>query len=827
MRRELTIPVSLLLLIATVSPLFAQLPPGWTSAGIGNPTVAGSARYDQTTGTWTIQGDGTGIRGSADQFHFVYKTLSGDGELAARVVSIDPPLSAWSMAGVMIRVLLIPGSPSIFMGISANTDTRNHGITMWGRAAMNGAAGDESTGATTAPYWVKIVRVGDTFSGYSSPNGKDWTQRYTTSAPGIPKSIYIGYAVTSEVGGKLITAVFDNGPTSATDPNPADGARDVVTPLLRWTPGVTASSHDVYLGTTPDLGPADYRGQLPAVTPMYFHLPGLTPGATYYWRIDEIAADGKTKYKGDTWSFMAAVQTAYAPQPGNGIHGVGVKVGLAWVGGVNAVSHDLYFGKNRAAVAAGDPSTFKGNLTAPLYDAGALAENTTYYWRVDEHDTSGALQRGQVWSFTTVGPGIGVQAQYFRGLELAGSPVLTRVEPSIGHSWGGGEVAAGLSDQVSARWTADLQAPFTETYQFTTTSDDGVRLWLDGRRIINNWTNHGNTDDVASASLSAGQFYRLQMEWYDNTGTATAQLSWQSPSIANQVIPAGPLLLPLRAVNPYPANTAKDVPQTLTLSWWAGPKANRHDVYFGDSADALADADPTTTGIYRGRQASDATTFALGELEWNKTYYWRVDEVNTTDADSPWTGAVWSFTTAAFLVVEDFESHSDDEGNRIYQAWIDGETNKTSATVGYAQAPFAEEKILHGGRQSMPLDYNNVKSPWYAEAEHQWATPQDWTVNNGNTLVLYVRGTAANAPTTFYLVVEDQAGKVGLMAHPDAAVITGTQWTEWRIPLANLTSAGVNVTAVKKMYLGVGNRTKPTPGGAGRIYIDDIRVIKL
>jgi hypothetical protein len=826
MCRELKIPASLLLVIGTITPLFAQLPAGWTSAGVGNPAVAGSAQYDKATETWTIRGDGTGIRGTADQFHFVYKTLNGDGELAMRVVSLDPLLTDWSMAGVMIRVLLTPGSPSIFMGISANTDTKDHGITMWGRAAMNGAAGDESTGAMTAPYWVKVKRAGDTFTGYSSPNGKDWTERYTTSAPGIPKSIYIGYAVSSEVGGKLLTAVFDNGPMAATDPNPVDGAKDVVAPLLRWTPGATATAHEVYLGATPDLGPADYRGQLPAPTTIYFHTPGLTPGATYYWRIDEIGADGTTKYKGDTWSFTAAAATAYAPKPWNGLHGVPVEADLTWTGGAGAMSHDLYFGTDKAAVAAGDPSTFKGNLTMPLYDLGTLAEHSTYYWRVDEHDTAAVVHPGQVWSFTTIGPEIGVKAQYFKGIDLAGGPVLTRVEPSIDHSWGSAEVAAGLSDGVSARWTADLQAPFSETYQLTTTTDDGVRLWLDGRRIINNWTNHGNTDDIARVDLIAGQVYRLQMEWYDNTGTATARLSWQSPSIANQTIPAGPLQLPLRAVNSYPAHTAKDVPQTLEMHWWAGEKATRHDVYFGDNANAVANAGTTTTGIYRGRQTLDAATFDPGELEWNKAYYWRVDEVNTADNDSPWTGSVWSFTTANFLVIDDFESYTDNEGDRIYQTWIDGETNHTGSLVGYTEAPFAEQKVIHGGRQSMPMDYNNVKSPWYSEAEREWPAPQNWTVNGVNTLVLYIRGAAANTPAPLYVAVEDKAGHVAVIAHPDSALVTTLQWTEWRIPLANISSAGVNVAAVKKIYIGVGNRSKPTTGGAGRIYIDDLRVIK-
>jgi len=827
MRKELMISVCLLLVTCTITPLFAQLPAGWTSAGVGNPAVAGSAQYDKATDTWTIRGDGTGIRGTADQFHYVYKTLNGDGELATRVVSLDPPLSDWSMAGVMIRVLLIPGSPSIFMGISVNTDTKDHGITMWGRATMNGAAGDESTGAETAPYWVKVKRTGDTFAGFSSPNGKDWTQRYTTSAPGMPKSIYIGYAVTSEVGGKLVTVVFDNGPMKATDPNPANGAKDVVTPLLRWTPGATATLHDVYLGTTANLGPADYQGQTPGGAPMYFHAAGLTPGATYFWRVDEISADGKTMYQGDTWSFTAAVQTAYAPQPWNDLHGVGVEADLTWTIGTDALSHDVYFGKDKAAVAARDPSTFKGNVPMPSFDPGPLAERTTYYWRVDEHDTGGAVHPGQVWSFTTVGPEIGVQAQYFRGIELAGTPLLTRTEPAIDHSWGSGEVAGGLTDQVSARWTADFQAPFTETYQLITTTDDGVRLWLDGRRIIDHWTNHGSTDDTAKVDLIAGQFYLLQMEWYENTGSALATLSWQSPSIARHVIPGGPLQLPMRAVNPYPAHAAQDVPQTLTLRWSAGEEATRHDVYWGDNADAVANADPATASVYRGRQAADMTTFDPGELEWGKTYYWRVDEVNTADADSPWAGAVWSFTTATFLVVEDFESYTDDDGNRIYQTWIDGWTNKTGSLVGYTEAPFAEQKVIHGGRQSMPLDYNNVKTPWYSEAQREWTTPQNWTTSGMNTLVVYLRGSAANTSGPLYIAVEDKAGHLAIVTHPDSGVVTTAQWTEWRIPLTNLSTAGVNTAAVKKLYVGAGNRTKPTAGGAGRIYLDDIRVVKL
>jgi hypothetical protein len=75
-----------------------------------------------------------------------------------------------------------------------------------------------------------------------------------------------------------------------------------------------------------------------------------------------------------------------------------------------------------------------------------------------------------------------------------------------------------------------------------------------------------------------------------------------------------------------------------------------------------------------------------------------------------------------------------------------------------------------------------------------------------------------------YLVVEDSAGKSKVIAHPDAAAVNVTEWTEWKIPLSDL--AGVNLAKVKKLYIGVGDRADPAADGSGRIYIDDIRVVK-
>jgi len=461
------------------------------------------------------------------------------------------------------------------------------------------------------------------------------------------------------------------------------------------------------------------------------------------------------------------------------------------------------------------------------YDPGMLAENTTYYWRIDERDSAGAAHTGPVWSFTTIGPGIGVKAQYFSGIDLAGTPVATKTEDSINHTWGDSEVAGGLADAVSARWTADLEAPFTETVDLITTTDDGVRLWLNGRQVIDNWTPHGSADDIATVHLVAGQFYRIKMEWFENSGSALAQLSWRSPSIARQIIPAGVLQLPVHAANPYPAQSSVNAPETAVLRWIAGESAAQHDVYFGTDAKAVAGADPTTAGIYQGRQDAASTTFDPGQLERNTTYYWRVDEVNEAEADSPWAGSLWSFTTADFLVVDDFEAYTDDEGSRIYEAWLDDyAAGACGSTVGYMVAPFAEQTIVHAGSQSMPLDYNNVCSPYYSEAEREFAAAQNWTVGGVQTLVVHVRGKASNAAAPLYVEIQDSAGKLGAVRHPNIAVVQTTTWTRWEIPLSQFTASGVSVTKVKKIHIRVGDSAQAASPGRGMIFVDDIWVVK-
>jgi hypothetical protein len=366
---------------------------------------------------------------------------------------------------------------------------------------------------------------------------------------------------------------------AAKAPNPADGATGVQMPLFRWVAGYKSSLHEVYIGTTPDLGPADLAGPRTPMTMLYYAA-GLKPGTTYYWRVDEIEADGTTVNKGNVWSFTTQALTAYLPSPADKDADVGLAPTLTWQPGQAALKHHLFFSDNLDAVTQGAAGADKGLLTDTTFAAGPLESVTTYYWRVDETVADGSVKTGPVWSFTT------------------------------------------------------------------------------------------------------------------------------------------------------------------------------------------------------------------------------------------------------HLPIDDFESYTDAEGSRIYETWVDGLTNNTGSLVGYMTAPFAEQTVVHSGKQSMPLDYNNVKAPYYSEAEQTWAKPQDWTAGGVEVLVLNLQGVGTNKAGPIYVAVKDSAGKTAVVTHPDANAYRSTKWLTWKIPLSSFSDAGVKVTAVKTLYIGVGDRAAPKANGAGKLYIDDIRVTK-
>src|SRR5437762_3381498 len=127
-----------------------NLPSRWSAQDIGNPTVAGSATFDQ--GTFTISAGGSDIWGQSDQFTFVYQQVTGDVEVIARVDSISAA-HAWSKTGLMIRSSLAPDAAHGFALVSAG-----RGVAYQYRPSDGGVSSNASGPAVTAPYWVRLVR---------------------------------------------------------------------------------------------------------------------------------------------------------------------------------------------------------------------------------------------------------------------------------------------------------------------------------------------------------------------------------------------------------------------------------------------------------------------------------------------------------------------------------------------------------------------------------------------------------------------------------------------------------------------------------------------
>jgi hypothetical protein len=271
------------------------------------------------------------------------------------------------------------------------------------------------------------------------------------------------------------------------------------------------------------------------------------------------------------------------------------------------------------------------------------------------------------------------------------------------------------------------------------------------------------------------------------------------------------LYIPAQARQPQPADGATGIDPATSLSWRAGREAASHEVYLGTDSGDLPLADTVS-----------AANYAPGDLEFGRTYYWQVVEVNEADAVPAWAGDVWSFSTLEYALIDGFETYSDDIDAKttIFDTWLDGWVNGTGSTVGYLDAPFAERTIVRSGVQSMPLQYDNSVAPFYSEAEREFETTQDWMRNGADTLVLYVQGDASNSAEPMYVRIEDSSGKSASAVNGDGAVTQSPTWQEWAIPYSDLSA--VNLSRVRKMVIGVGSATAPAAGGTGTVYIDDI-----
>ena len=201
-------------LVSVVQPP-PSLPSGWQTQDIGNTGVAGSASYSAPT--FTVAGAGADVWGASDQFRFVYQTLSGDGEIIARVTAIED-VSSWTKAGVMIRETLAANAPHAFMMV-----TPGKGLAFQRRTVAGGLTTNTSGGAGTAPHWARLRRSGQTITAAVSGDGASWTT-VGQDTFSMASTVYVGFAVSSHDSTRLATASFGSTAVHASSTAPASGS---------------------------------------------------------------------------------------------------------------------------------------------------------------------------------------------------------------------------------------------------------------------------------------------------------------------------------------------------------------------------------------------------------------------------------------------------------------------------------------------------------------------------------------------------------------------------------------------------------------------------
>lgn len=185
-------------------------------------------------------------------------------------------------------------------------------------------------------------------------------------------------------------------------------------------------------------------------------------------------------------------------------------------------------------------------LKLEYYDSAGAA--TIQLWWLPPGDPDGIEQIIPSSQLSNT-PTAGLKAEYYDNIDFT-SLKVSRNEAAVDFNWGNGSPDASVgADTFSARWTGRVKAQNAGTYTFYTVSDDGVRLWVNGQQLVNNWTDHGPTENSGQITLSAGQTYDIKMEYYENGAGALIQLLWQPPGGTKQTIAPSQLQPPANAAS--------------------------------------------------------------------------------------------------------------------------------------------------------------------------------------------------------------------------------------------------------------------------------------
>jgi hypothetical protein len=484
-------------------------PQDWTAYGVkaltlwlrGYPSVPPGTFVESPLGTYTMTASGTDIGDVPDlrkpskfhdEFRYAYIQVSGNYAIAVKVESITDT-DAWAKAGVMIRDSLDANSMHVMACI-----TPTSGISFQYRATAGGGSTSSTQTGLTVPYWIVLERAGDSFTAYYSPTGAQgsWTLLGSTTIT-MPDPVYIGLSLTAHNAAATCTSVFSN-VMFAPPTTPSWTSRDI---------GIKSNTAAPLYVTLQD------SGQKSATVTYKDPNNNVDPNIvlTTTWQPLDIAlkdfADVNDVNLAAIKKITIGIGNRSAPQAGG--------IGTIYV-------DDIRLYPTRCI-----PDRIKGDLNNDCFpdytDLDILADN----WLTPGGVSSGL--KGEYWYTDGGGPPTNAWVTL----------MLTRTDLTVDFGWGTGVPDPSMrADDFAVRWTGQVKPLYSETYTFTTNTDDGARLWVNNQLVVDWWFEQGATDHSGTISLQAGTEYPIRFEYYENGGDAVARLYWQSASQARQIIPS-------------------------------------------------------------------------------------------------------------------------------------------------------------------------------------------------------------------------------------------------------------------------------------------------
>jgi len=476
---------------------------------------------------------------------------------------------------------------------------------------------------------------------------------------------------------------------------------------------------------------------------------------------------------------------AFRPEPADGAIDVATDAMLNWRPGRQAAGHKLYLGTDKDAVSAGTVQA----VTLQDHKAALSSFNpmyaTTYYWRVDEvnDQATPALVPGDVWSFKTIGYAVVDDFESYDDL-------CNRIYFAWIDSLGPGEKPecgiTGIPGNGTSGIVGNNNAPFAERvivnsgrqsmpfafgnnnppyYSEATRRFQTAQDWTKGG--LDTLTIYLRGEPAAFVELSPGTIIM------NGTGADIWDTSDQFRFVYKQLTGNGSI-------------TARVVSVGNTNVWAKAGVMIRETLDAG-SRHAMVVVTPNNGVAFQRRLEPSGTSYNTNQTGLAAPYWVRLTRnANTFTAECSADGVNWTpvgpdpAQSSATITM----------ANQVY--------------IGLAVTSHASGAVC-GAKFSNVSTTGNVTGTWQV-AE------------------IGAAQVSGNEPGIFYVAIQDSAGSSKLVANPDTGVIATGVWERWDIPYSSLT--GVNLKAVKAITIGVGNRTSPTPGASGKIYIDDITLTR-